>query len=223
MSTLQGVVFDLDGTLLDTLADIAHAMNAVLARRGWPVHPPDAYRYFVGDGVERLVERALPPGQQRSTVLAECVREVGREYAARWRAQTRPYDGIPELLAALEARGVRMAVLSNKPEAFAREMVEYFFGAGRLAPVRGAQPGLPPKPDPAAALAIARELGLPPDQLAHVGDTPVDIETAHAAGMLAVGATWGFRPAEELRRAGADVLVHQPRELLPLFAHAGLG
>ncbi|MBN1269185.1 MAG: HAD family hydrolase [Kiritimatiellae bacterium] len=217
MGSILGIIFDLDGTLLDTLEDIADSMNAVLARHGWPVHEPDAYRYFVGDGIEELVRRSLPGGLPDDGRVEECLATMRREYADRWSDKTRPYDGIPELLDALERRGVKMAVLSNKPDHFTREMVEYYFGLGRFVPAFGTRSGVPPKPDPTASFEIARQLGIEPTHFAHVGDTPVDMQTARAADMLAVGVTWGFRPAEELRAAGAEVLVDHPRNVLALL------
>ncbi len=217
------VMFDLDGTLLDTIKDIADSMNAVLERRGLPGHPAERYKSFVGDGVETLVRRALPADRRHHRVLAECVEEVVREYAARWDRKTRPYPGVPEMLDALEARGFKLAVLSNKPEEATRLCVERFFGGNRFQAVRGARPGLPRKPDPAGALEIAADLDVEPARWLYLGDTDTDMLTARRAGMVPVGAAWGFRGERELAESGARWIVSHPRELLSVPAGGGPG
>ncbi|HAH06996.1 MAG TPA: HAD family hydrolase [Elusimicrobia bacterium] len=208
----RAVLFDLDGTLLDTLDDIADSMNAALAVLGQPVHPVEAYRFFVGDGVETLARRTVASGP--SDEAAEAFRA---EYARRWDKKTRPYDGIPELLDALAGRGVGMAVLSNKPDDFTRMAVERYFPGAAFSAVRGMRPGGPKKPDPAAALDIAGGAGLEPAEFVYLGDTDTDMRTARAAGMHPVGALWGFRPAKELLDNGAQELLSAPRELLRFF------
>jgi phosphoglycolate phosphatase len=211
------VLLDLDGTLLDTLADLAASMNAALAERGHPPHPVEAYRLFVGDGVEALVARALPEAARDGETLAATAAAMRLEYARRWADATRPYDGVPELLDGLAARNLPAAILSNKPDDFTVAMVSRLLGRWRFAVVRGERPGIPRKPDPRAALEIARELGVPPGRFVCLGDSAVDILSASAAGMIPVGALWGFRSEAELRGAGADLLVAHPRELLPIL------
>jgi phosphoglycolate phosphatase len=213
----RAVVFDLDGTLLDTLDDLSDSMNAVLAREGCSPHPADAYRYFVGDGIETLVRRALPAEQHSPERLARCMAAMQEEYGRRWDLHTRPYPGVPQLLDALEARAVPKAVFSNKPDAFTRLTVERLLSPWRFDPVRGARPGVPHKPDPTGALDIAACLGVAPQQCLYVGDTNTDMRTARAAGMYPVGVTWGFRTADELQESGAARLLHQPGELLELL------
>jgi phosphoglycolate phosphatase len=214
----QAVLFDLDGTLLDTLEDLADAVNAVLASLGHPVHAVDAYRYFVGDGVETLMRRTLPAGAAADEALVSRAVDLQRaEYRQRWHAKTRPYPGVPELLSDLERRGVRMAILSNKPDSFVGEMVRYFFPKARFEVARGAGPGVPVKPDPGSALAVAAEMGIAPEGFLYVGDTNTDMRTALAAGMLAVGALWGFRTEAELSESGAARLIARPLELLKLL------
>jgi phosphoglycolate phosphatase len=215
----QAVLFDLDGTLLDTLEDLADAVNAVLASLGHSVHPVDAYRYFVGDGVETLMRRTLPAGAAADEALVALAVDLQRaEYRQRWHAKTRAYPGVPELLSDLERRGVRMAILSNKPDSFVGEMVRFFFPKVRFEAARGARPGVPVKPDPGSALAVAAEMGIAPEGFLYVGDTNTDMRTALAAGMLAVGALWGFRTEAELRESGAARLIAQPLELLKLLS-----
>jgi phosphoglycolate phosphatase len=211
------VLFDLDGTLLDTLDDLADSMNSVLMRHGFPTHPRDAYRYHVGDGVENLVSRSLPEAYRRAGFVAQCVGAMREEYGRRWAAKTRPYEGIPELLDGLTHRGIHMAVLSNKPHDFTQAMVAELLGRWRFDVVLGVRPSIPRKPDPSAAWEIARALGVPAESFLYLGDTNTDMKTANAAGMYAVGALWGFRPAEELRASGARVLIRTPTELLGLL------
>jgi len=212
------VLFDLDGTLLDTLDDLCDSMNAALALNGFPGHPIDAYRYFVGDGVENLVRRALPKAAgQDDEIVRRVVPAMRGEYSRRWMIKTRPYEGIPELLDALEARGVKLAVLSNKPHTATVEMMEHYFARWHFDAVLGARPGVPIKPDAGAALEVCRSLGLPPDAFLYLGDTNTDMLTARAAGMLPVGALWGFRTADELKDSGAVELTAHPGDVLKLL------
>ena len=214
----EAVLFDLDGTLLDTLRDLAEAMNAVLADHRFPEHPVAAYRLFVGDGMEELVRRVLPRERRDPETVAACLSAMRREYGKRWMKNSRPFDGVPELLDALVERGMRLSVLSNKPDDFTKTMVAALVPRWRFAPVLGVRPGGPRKPDPAGALAIARALAVPPDHFLYLGDTGIDMRTATAAGMYPVGALWGFRTAEELKSGGAKTLIGKPEELLAILA-----
>ena len=214
---LTGVLFDLDGTLLDTLQDLADSTNRCLARLGLPGHPAQSYRYFVGDGLSNLARRVLPV-ERRDPATVEALEELfNQDYTGHWADRTRPYEGIAGLLDALSARGRPMAVLSNKPHAFTVEMVRHFLGSWRFAAVFGARDSHPRKPDPAAALEISTEMGLAPAQVLYAGDTRTDMETARNAGMFAVGVLWGFRPRAELEESGAQALVSRPAELLAYF------
>ena len=208
------VIFDLDGTLLDTLADIADAMNAALEKMGFPAHDTAAYRYLTGDGARVMAERSHPAAARDPLTVESCIREFRSEYDRRWGTKTRPYPGIPELLSELSRRGLEFSVLSNKLEEFVRRAVRDFFPGFKFSPVLGAKPGLPPKPDPAGALDIARELGVAPARIVYLGDTGVDMLTAVRAGMFPVGALWGFRDEKELRENGARAVINSPRELL---------
>lgn len=212
----RAVLFDLDGTLLDTLEDLADSMNAVLARRDHPEHGLDEYRYFVGAGVEVLVERALPPDRRDEETIAAGVAEMREEYGRRWNVKTRPYAGVPEMLAGLADHGLPVAVLSNKPDDSTVAMVRHYFPDFPFAEIRGARDGVPKKPDPAAALDIVNELGVAPARVLYVGDTDIDMRTAVAAGMDPAGALWGFRDEAELRENGAAHLVARPLDLLAL-------
>lgn len=209
------MLFDLDGTLLDTLEDISSAMNHALGTRGLPPHGPEDYRQFIGEGVRRLVQRAVAASGGDAGLEAEVFTEYRRRYAERLVETTRPYPGIPELLEALRGRGVPVGVLSNKPDDATRALVGRFF-PGRVEVARGERPGTPPKPDPASALEVARELGAEAAECLFVGDTKVDMQTARRAGMRPVGVLWGFRGRDELEAHGAEVIVARPEEILAL-------
>jgi phosphoglycolate phosphatase len=210
----KGVIFDLDGTLLDTIDDIAGAMNRVLERHHCETFDIAKYKILVGDGIEEMVARALAPRVLSPADMAAFIAEYRREYELSWRLHSRPYPGVPVLLRALEARGVRTAVLSNKSDAFTRAMVAELLPGFRFDAVRGALPSVPLKPDPTVALSIVKDMGLLPDDVAFVGDTKVDMAAARAAGLCAVGALWGFRTAEELTASGADLIIASPLDLL---------
>jgi phosphoglycolate phosphatase len=215
---IRAVVFDLDGTLLDTLADIARAMNSVLSRHALPSHEVDAYRWMVGSGLEALVRRAVPWEVEADAMLVgKLATELRREYESDPVAKTRPYDGVPQLLDSLAERRVPVAILSNKADALVRRIVDELLGDHRFRVVQGLRDDVPAKPDPTSALAIASALGCAPAGVLYLGDSDVDMQTAANAKMIPVGAGWGFRGAEELRAAGAAVVLDHPGELLHLI------
>lgn len=214
---IQAAIFDLDGTLLDTLADLAAAVNRVLGRRGFPQHDVDAYRWFVGEGSAVLIERALPAQERVPERIQACLQELLDDYGRNWHHRTRPYDGIPELLQALAKRHVAMSVVTNKPHRFAALMITHYFEKTAFHDVLGQRDGVPKKPDPYQALAAARGMGAAPENCIFLGDSAVDMQTARRAGMVAVGAGWGFRPESELRDAGAGHVIGHPSELVALL------
>ena len=214
----KAAIFDLDGTLLDTLEDIADSANAVLRRLGYPQHNLETYRYFVGDGIEKLIQRSLPVERRTDAFVNQCVQAMREEYRERWSNKTRPYEGIPELLNSLQDRDVRMSILSNKPDDFTKMMVRAMLPQWHFEIVCGADTSLPRKPDPTAALHISQDLTIPVQQFVFVGDTRIDMDTAVAAGMYPVGVLWGFRPADELIASGARMLLKEPMDLLELIA-----
>ena len=213
----RAVLFDLDGTLLNTIDDLADSMNAVLERFGFPAHPVDSYKLLVGDGIQLFVRRALPEDRRDEASVASCVEATREEYARRWAVKTRPYPGVPEMLDAVAARGVGMAVLSNKPDDFTKKCVAKLLPKWSFGVVRGVRADGRKKPDPAGAIETAQELGIAPGEFLYLGDTNTDMWTAVAAGMFPVGALWGFRSREELVKSGAKVLVAEPAEVAALL------
>ena len=215
---IKAVIFDLDGTLLNTLADIGNAVNQVLSDRGYPTHPVNKYRSFVGDGWEMLVKRALPESASTRDRVKTCVEESMVEYGKTWDATTTPYDGIPELLNYLTHEGIRLAVLSNKPHVFTRQYVDKLLAAWTFEKVIGVSSRFPKKPDPAGALSIVTELNLDKKDCLFMGDSGVDMQTAASAGIFSVGAAWGFKPEAELMENGCRFLARHPMDVLGLIA-----
>jgi phosphoglycolate phosphatase len=211
---VRAVLFDLDGTLLDTLEDLCDSVNRVLARNSFPPHPLDAYRYFIGDGAATLFTRALPPDHREERTLLRCLCQFREDYGINWNVKTRPYDGIPEMLDALVERGISLSVLSNKPHETTEKCVSGLLGRWSFDVVLGQREAVPKKPDPAGAQEIAGRIGIPPAAFVYLGDTGTDMRTARAAGMYPVGALWGFRPEEELRQQGARAFAETPRDFV---------
>ncbi len=214
----QAVLFDLDGTLADTIDDLGGAFNAVLKSHGYPIFPVGSYKTMVGNGFLALTRKALPPDAAADEALVERINaEAEALYSEHFLDLTHPFPGIPELLAALGEKGVVLAVLSNKPDRMVKTIVGSLFPSVRFIATDGNKPHMPHKPDPAAALAIASESGIPASAWAFVGDSGVDMKTACAAGMLPCAALWGYRGRQELEEGGAKVLLHTPADLLARF------
>jgi len=213
----KAVIFDLDGTLLNTLEDLADSMNTVLDNFGFPIHPIESYKLFVGKGLRNLVLKTLPEEKISESLVGTCLDAFRKKYAVQWGEKTHPYKDIPELLDKLTAEKIKLAILSNKADEFTQLIVAKFLSQWNFEAVFGERPSVPRKPDPAAALEIAVKLGLKPDECLYIGDSGTDMETANAAGMYAVGALWGFRKADELLAAGAKKLIQKPAELLELL------
>ena len=212
-------MFDLDGTLADTIVDLGDSVNRVLERHTLPLHPISDYRQMVGRGFSQLMKQALPADivkdDERFSILA---REAAREYSLHALDTTKPFAGIPELLEMLASSSVTMAVLSNKPDEMTRSMVSALFPGIPFIEVAGDRAGIPRKPDPTAALSIAARSGIPASLWAFVGDSGVDMATGSAAGMIPVGARWGYRSESELLADGAAALIASPDELLATLA-----
>lgn len=230
-SSFRAVIFDVDGTLLDTLEDIAVGTNYALTRAGFPVHPPDAYRRFVGNGVETLLRRAAPPDfssrlpdkdgkggePEAARVFTRLLTDLADYHKTGEGDATRPFPEIPELLAALVKRGVKLGVLSNKPQNRVEHSIPLFFPDIPFVRIQGATPEYPLKPAPAAVLAVLAGAGLSSHETVYLGDSDVDMQTARNAGMYAAGAGWGYRGERELTSAGADRVFSHPLELLEIL------
>lgn len=216
-ASFQGIIFDLDGTLLDTLEDIADAANRSLEGHGFPAHRLEAYRGFVGDGAWELIVRALPNDRRNAATIASCVEAFRRHYRNGRHRYTKPYEGTEALLETLATMGVLMAVLSNKPHDLTVSCVKSVLHRYPLEPVLGQADGRPRKPDPGGARDIISRFGLEPERVLFLGDSGVDMRTAVNAAAYPVGALWGFRSAEELSRSGARTLIRHPTDLLNAF------
>lgn len=213
---IRGLIFDLDGTLLNTLSDLADSMNAVLTRRGFPLHTTDSYRYFVGEGMDVLVRKSLPQGMNDPQILNACLLDMKQTYATRWNIKTALYDGIGDTLAQLKGNGYSLSVLSNKIHEITVLTVHYYFKPALFDLVIGAGQ-FEKKPDPQAALHIANSIGLDTSEFLFVGDSGVDMRTAVAAGMHSAGALWGFREKTELTENGAEYLLNTPTEIISVL------
>jgi len=207
------VIFDLDGTLLNTIDDLADSGNRICAARGWPQYPVEQYKYFVGNGIPKLVERFSPPQARTPECLAGTLAAFEAEYAAHMEDKTAPYPGMPALAGRLREKGIQTAVLTNKKDELAQQVVAKYFGEGAFAMVRGALPGVAPKPAPGGTRALLEALGADPAATLYVGDSNVDVQTAHNAGLPCCGVLWGFRTRDELAEAGAEFFAADAGEL----------
>lgn len=213
------VIFDLDGTLLNTIDDLGTATNHALEVEGFPTHPLEAYPMMVGNGVSRLLERALPEEHRTKSTL-ERIRSVFHDYYGEHLAdRTRPYPGIVDLLAGLQERGVALAVASNKYQEAVTKLMGIFFPDIRWAAALGHQEGVPTKPDPSIVFNILSIRPTPKAETLYVGDSGVDMETARRACIESVGVTWGFRPVSELRDNHADRIIYNPADILPVVTN----
>ena len=210
-------VFDLDGTLVDSLEDIGDAMNRVLTERGYPTHPYDSYRFFVGNGIRNLVLQSLPETASDTDEVDRCFNEMIADYGRNYINKTHLYDGIAPLLDELTKRGVKKAILSNKADDITQKVCSELLSGWQFEAVMGASKLFPRKPDPSSALHIAAAVNVSPSSVIYIGDSDVDMQTARAAMFTAVGATWGFRSRLELINAGAMYTIDKPTDLLALL------
>ena len=211
------VIFDLDGTLLNTIDDLAAAGNWVCRNHGWPVHTVEEYKYFVGNGMARLAERFAPEDWRTPERIAALLEEFMPYYNAHKEDKTAPYPGIAALLDRLKGAGVRMAVLSNKAHALAGPVVERYF-PGVFDYVQGALPDAPLKPDPTLLHALMENIGAAPKTTLFVGDSNVDVLTGKNGGLTVCGVLWGFRDRQELEETGADYVIERPEQMLTLLS-----
>lgn len=217
-TSYKAVLFDLDGTLINSLHDIADSMNRVLALKGYQTHDYDSYRYFVGRGLYNLVGRTLPESEKTEQNIKNLYQELLRDYEVNLLQKTVLYRGIPELLDALVEKGIKLTILSNKADLFTKKIAAELLKAWPFEVVLGSGDDLPRKPHPGGALKICDDLQLQPSDILYVGDTNVDMETACSAGMYPVGVTWGFRTRKELLESGAATIIDKPLELMSLLA-----
>jgi len=215
--TYRALISDLDGTLLDTLQDLADSVNVALGRLGLPGHELEAYKYFVGDGRRMMALRALPEDRRDEETLSQLCTYITEEYSFGWSSKTRPYDGIPELLDTLTERGIRMSVLSNKPHEYTYPIVTDLLSRWNFEVIAGESPDFPKKPDTTGVMRILAHMDVKPEECLYIGDSGVDMQTASTAGLLPIGVLWGFRTAEELLENGAKILVEKPAEILALL------
>ncbi|MBO5374618.1 MAG: HAD family hydrolase [Clostridia bacterium] len=213
---IKAIIFDLDGTLCDTMPDLRTAMNAMLARLGYKTRSRADLIRFINNGAREFVRRSLPKEVQRVEFIIDSALGVYEtEYAKCYCEKTKAYDGIKAMLMELKGRGYKLAVLSNKQDKFVKDIIDTVFGKGLFNIVQG-QSNLPTKPNPESSLAIARALGAKPDKCLFLGDSDVDMETAKNAGMLSIGCAWGYREAEVLLGAGAERIAENPDAIVPL-------
>ena len=214
-SDIKAVVFDLDGTLLNTLDDLMNGLNAALSENGMPERSRTDVRRFVGNGLAKLVERAIPDGRE-NPLYEKTLADTRRFYAQKCRENTKPYDGIAELLAALQQKGLRLAVVSNKPDAQVKTLCGEFF-PGRIGAAIGQREGVPLKPAADPVLEALRLLDTSPADAVYVGDSDVDILTAKNAGLPCISVLWGFRDRPLLESAGGKIFAASPAEMIRFF------
>jgi len=215
--SFKGIIFDLDGTLLDTIEDIADSMNRVLSENKLPTHDTEAYRLFVGSGIRNLVKVALPESHRDEQTVDSFFKTMYTFYRDHCVNKTKPYEGIIDLLNNLASRDLKLAILSNKADEMTQQTAKALLPAEYFNIISGLTDEALKKPNPQKALQMSKEMGIDPEEMIYVGDTDVDMQTATNAGMYAVGVLWGFRGEKELRANGAQKLISHPSELLGLL------
>ena len=214
----RAAIFDMDGTLVDTLEDLADSVNEMLEIYNFPLRTIEEVRKFVGNGAIKLLERALPAEKSSDKIFVDNALKLYNEcYSRRLLNKTKPYAGIMELLAELQEKKIPLGICTNKQNFAAQIIAEKILSPIKFQKVFGDEKNHPRKPDPTRALEIAKSFSVKPEDVAYFGDTAVDMNTANNAGFLAVGVTWGFRPESELEESGAKIIIHQPHEILNLI------
>ena len=213
----EAVLFDLDGTLIDTIDDIGDAVNRVLKNRGFPPHTISTYRRFVGEGTRILLTRSIPKEKLDENLINACLKEFIKDYNRNFNIKSKPYNGIPELLDVLKAKGLKLAILSNKPDSITKKCVESLLSKWDFDVVFGQRDSVPRKPNPQGALEVAEKLAIPPSNFLYLGDTAVDMKTAVSADMFPVGVLWGSRTLKELKENGARAVIAEPLKVLDFF------
>ncbi len=211
------VIFDLDGTLVDSVYDLADSVNCVLEQNGYGIHPVESYYYFVGSGTLKLIERALPEGQRNEEEIERVHTLFAEHYSANYLNKTKPYDGVKELLDELDGRNIKYAVASNKTDIFTRKIINELFPDNEFDVIMGKKASNPTKPDPKIVYDILSGKDISLSEILFVGDSDIDIQTGRNAGIKTVGCIWGFRGEKELKEAGADYLISEPIQLLEII------
>lgn len=215
--TFKAVLFDLDGTLLDTIDDISHLINGIFRKYGFPSHDRESYKRFIGEGIFIAIKRALAKEEAEEEIILKIAGEIAIEFPKLGIVKTKPYKGILELVDELKKRNIRMSIFSNRPDKSTQLLVKHFFKNSTFEIITGATPELPLKPDPFVAIKIAKQMNIPVNKFCYLGDSDVDMQTAIAANMHPVGVLWGFRPKEELLKNGAKTLLAKPKDLLKII------
>ena len=212
----KAIIFDLDGTLLNSLIDIADSVNLVLEKHNLPTHQLDDYKLFIGNGLEKLVERALPENVTNNE-FNKYLSEIREVYSNNQISKTKPYDGVLEMLSELQKRNISINILSNKPIDFTKMVVKHFLGDFKFENVLGAREGIPKKPNPQAVFEIIENLGIDKSEVLYVGDTGTDMQTAENADLTSVGVLWGFRDMEELVENNADYIIEEASKIISII------
>ncbi len=217
---IKAIIFDLDGTLIDSIQDIADAMNRSLKDLGFPEHPVEDYKGFVGSGLNQLAKKVLPEKNQDNKTIDALAKKFWDHYDVMWYLHTNIYPGVLYLIQLAVARKMKLAILSNKAHYFTKKMIRHFFRGAMIRHTKnpfgiysGEEPGTPIKPDPTSALELASRMKVKPEYVAFIGDSDIDMKTAKNAGMIAVGAAWGYRTKKELEDAGADMVFDNPTQM----------
>lgn len=213
----KGIIFDLDGTLVNSIEDLSDSMNSVLQRNNFPTHDINSYKQFVGNGMKNLVRRALPEGHKDEATVTKCFDMMTEIYGKNCTAKSEPYDGICDLLNELTSRDIKLTILSNKTDALTKVVVKKLFSSWHFEFVAGLTDEALKKPNPQGALQICHDLGFTPSEMLYLGDSGTDMQTANNAGMYAIGALWGYRTEKELLDNGAKQLLKHPLELVQLL------
>lgn len=213
---IKAVLFDLDGTLADSLTDLANGVNYALKLKGFPTHPTEAFKYFVGDGIPKMIERALPEDKRDYATVNEIKSIFLPYYGLHYADNTYAYNGMPQVVNTLKSNGFIVAVITNKDQSMADKVVTSLYG-NVFDLIFGKREGIPSKPDPTAALTAMKELSVAPEECVFIGDSGMDVATAVNSGAVPVGELWGFRKADELSANGAKYIISEPHELLELI------
>ncbi|HHT05275.1 MAG TPA: HAD family hydrolase [Hydrogenispora sp.] len=217
MPMFKGVIFDLDGTLLDTIADMSSSVNQVLAALGYPQFSCAEYKQKIGRGFRNLLERSLPEEHRTDEEISAALKRFLEIYDQNYMNETVPYEGIPEVLNHLVEKGVKMGVNSNKRTDYTNNLIRKFFPDIEFVGVFGERAGVPKKPHPQSALEILERMELAANEVIYIGDSGTDIQTGKNAGMATAGVLWGFRTSAELEENGADYILRTPQEIITLF------